>query len=150
MTGSQAASCQRSAGIIVVHCRDSEFHYLLLRAYRYWDFPKGRVAAGEPPLAAARRETQEETGITDLEFRWGESFVETAPYAVRGGGSSKVARYYLAYASATDVVLGVNPQLGRPEHHDYRWLPYAPARKRLGKRVRVALDWAHGVIGEWC
>ena len=41
---------------------------LLLRAYRNWDLPKGLVEPGEQPFAAACREVEEETGITDLDF----------------------------------------------------------------------------------
>ena len=49
--------------------------FLMLRAYRNWDFPKGLVESGEDPLAAARREVQEETLIEDLHFDWGESLL---------------------------------------------------------------------------
>ena len=80
-----------SAGVVVVRRADDGWRVLLLRVYNYWDFPKGVVEAGEDPLAAAQREVREETGIEDLEFRWGEEFIETAPYS-----KNKVARYYLA------------------------------------------------------
>ena len=43
-------------------------------------------------LAAAVRETREETGLAELDFKWGTVFQETAPYN-RG---TKTARYYLA------------------------------------------------------
>ena len=36
-----------SAGIVPVALDDGEPRYLLLRAYRYWDFPKGVVEPGE-------------------------------------------------------------------------------------------------------
>jgi len=134
-----------SAGVVVVHCDTGRFRYLLLRAYRYWDFPKGRVEPGETPIAAARREVEEETGLTNLDLRWGETYRDTEPY--RAG---KVARYYLAHCASTDVRLGISPQLGRPEHHEYRWLPYAEARALVGPRVRTILDWAHQSIGERC
>lgn len=134
-----------SAGMVVVRCRAGTFHYLLLRAYDYWDFSKGGVEANEAPLAAARREVLEETLLADLELRWGEQYRETAPY-----GRGKVARYYLAYSPAAAVALPVNPALGRAEHHEYRWLPYADARALLGPRVRAILDWAHAVVGEAC
>lgn len=126
-----------SAGVIVVRFVGGEPRFLLLRAYRYWDFPKGEVGAGETPLAAAVRETGEETGIADLAFRWGEDGYETEAYA---GG--KRARYFLAEAHTAAVRPGVNPQLGRPEHHEYRWCAPAEARALLGRRVRAALAWA--------
>lgn len=130
-----------SAGVVVVHGEGSAARYLLLRAYNYWDFPKGQVEATETPLAAARREVAEETGLTALEWPWGEVYVETPPYA-RG----KVARYYLARSPSAAVRLGINPQLGRPEHHEYRWLPYTEARALLAARLQAVLEWAHGIV----
>src|SRR5207302_6652648 len=61
-----------SAGVVVVRRAAAECLFLLLRAYRNWDFPKGVVEPGEDPLAAARREVREETLIEDLQFNWGE------------------------------------------------------------------------------
>ena len=136
------AAVRRAAGAVVVRRgADGEPRYLLLRVYKYWDFPKGGVEAGETPLAAAVREVEEETTLTGLRFPWGEAFRETAPYS---GG--KVARYYLAESPAGDVRLPVSSALGRPEHHEFRWLPYGEARERLGERVREILDWADGVV----
>ena len=68
-----------SAGVIPV-LRDQNL-YLLMRAYRYWDFPKGIVEKGEDPLQAAVRELQEESGLAHPKFRWGESFMETERYS---------------------------------------------------------------------
>ena len=45
-----------SAGVVVVRREGDVWHYLLLRAYNYWDFPKGIVDAGEDPREAACRE----------------------------------------------------------------------------------------------
>ncbi len=131
-----------SAGVVVVHPEAGQWRFLLLRAFRYWDFPKGEVGPGEDPLDAARREVREETGITDLEFRWGRVCYETAPY-----GRGKVARYYLAASRQKEVVLGVNPELGRPEHHEFRWCSYEEATVLLGPRVRAVLEWAAGILG---
>jgi bis(5'-nucleosidyl)-tetraphosphatase len=131
-----------SAGVVVVHCADGTLRYLLLRAYRNWDFPKGLVERGEEPRAAACREVHEETGLESLEFRWGTEYVETEPYA---GG--KVARYYLAHAASMAVTLGINAALGRPEHHEYRWLGYRAARALLNARVGAVLDAWHARIG---
>lgn len=131
-----------SAGVIVVRRTPQGPRFLLLRSFRYWDFPKGQVETGETPIDAARRETREETGIGELSFDWGDGFFETEPYA-RG----KVARYYLARADAPDVVLGVNPAIGRPEHHEYRWVSAPRANDLLNARLRQALQWALRQIG---
>jgi 8-oxo-dGTP pyrophosphatase MutT (NUDIX family) len=126
-----------SAGIVVVRAAPDGERVLLLRAYRNWDFPKGLVERGEEPRAAAIRETAEETGIEDLAFEWGEDFVETEPYA-----GNKVARFYLARTRTERVVLRVNPALGRPEHHEYRWVTPTEAHALLGPRLRPVLAWA--------
>lgn len=132
---------QRSAGIVVVRQASRGWLYLLLRAYKYWDFPKGLVHPGEDPLETARRETKEETGLEQLHFRWGNAFRETEPYS-----HSKVARYYVAETVQAEVVLPVSPELGRPEHHEYCWLLYSQARRLLVPRVMAILDWTKDLI----
>ena len=131
-----------SAGVIVVRREGGQWLYLLLRAYRYWDFPKGIVEPGEEPLEAARREVQEETTITDLDFRWGLIYKETGPY----NNGRKIARYYIAETRTSDVSLPISPELGRPEHDEFRWLPFEEARKLTAPRVREALEWANRII----
>ena len=126
-----------SAGIVLVRPFPDGYRFLLLRAYRYWDFPKGQVEPGEAPLQTARREVAEETGLTSIELKWGDAHVDTDPY-----GRGKVARYFLAESSKGAVVLPVNPELGRPEHHEHRWLSYDDAVPLLVERVRKVLDWA--------
>jgi bis(5'-nucleosidyl)-tetraphosphatase len=138
ISGAKAVG-RRSAGAVVFH-READGHaFLLLRAYRNWDFPKGEVGEGEDPLAAARREVDEEAGIADLSFPFGPVFYETPVYA-----RDKVARYYLAESSTRAVELGVNPEIGRPEHHEFRWLRHAEARPLLVARLQAVLDWAEG------
>lgn len=131
-----------SCGVVVIRPLAEGCRYLLLRAYNYWDFPKGEVQQGESPEAAARRETAEETGLTRLDFRWGDQYTETPPY-----GHGKVARYYVAVAEEASVTLAVDPELGRPEHHEYRWVDYAQARQLLNERVQAVLQWAARVTG---
>lgn len=128
-----------------MRCEAGTYLYLLLRAYRYWDFPKGVVEVTESARAAAQREVHEETGLSDLKFVRGEPYMETEPY-----GAGKVARYYLALSSTRDVTLAPNPALGRPEHHEYRWVDYEEACRLLGPRVRRVLHWAHGLLEEPC
>lgn len=131
-----------SAGVVVVRQTASGWRFLMLRAYRNWDFPKGLVESGEDPLSAARREVTEETLISDLQFTWGDAYVETAPYS-----RNKVARYYLAQTASEAVTLPVRPELGRPEHHECRWLDYDEARELVSPRVEPVLKWAARTIG---
>ena len=129
-----------SAGVAVLRDTPAGGLYLLLRAYRYWDFPKGAVEQHETPLQAAMREVQEETGIHELEFAWGKDYRETEPY-----NRGKVARYYLACTREEKVVLAANPETGIREHAEYRWVSYAQALKLVTPRVQLILDWADTV-----
>lgn len=132
-----------SAGVVVLRPGTGTWHYLLLRVFRTWDFPKGGVEAGESPLQAAIREVEEETTLTDLEFRWGELYRETSPYS---GG--KVARYYVAASPNGRVALPVSPELGHPEHHEFRWVTHVDARRLLPERLQPILEWVHDLVGE--
>ena len=42
---------KHAAGAVVVRPAGREWRYLVLRAYRNWDFPKGLVEPDEAPLA---------------------------------------------------------------------------------------------------
>jgi len=127
----------RSAGIVVVRQQDGEWRFLILRAYRNWDFPKGLIEPGEKPLAAAVRETEEETGLTGLDFHWGTECIDTEMY-----GDHKVASYYLAETGQEKIVLPVNPELGQPEHDEFRWVAYKEAQSLLPPRLQPILSWA--------
>ncbi len=129
-----------SAGAVLIRREGKRCRFLLLRVFNYWDFPKGEVEPGEDPLAAAKREVEEETGITELRFPWGEIFIETEPYG--SNRRRKVARYYLAETASQRVELPVNPELGKPEHDEYRWVSYEEAKALLGERVGRVLQWA--------
>lgn len=115
--------------------------FLMLRAYRNWDFPKGLVEPGEQPLEAARREVREETSITELLFSWGAVFCETAPYA-----GNKVARYYIAQTASEQITLPVNPELGRPEHHEWRWVDFEAALQLSSARLMPIMHWAGEIL----
>lgn len=130
-----------SVGIVVVRRMPEGWRCLVLRAFRNWDFPKGLSEPGETPPQTGVREVAEETGLADLRFRFGEAFRETAPYA---GG--KIARYYLAESAVGEATLPVSRELGRPEHHEFRWASFDEARRLLPPRLQPVLDWAQSIV----
>lgn len=140
MSASEATTL--SCGVVLARSTDSGWLTLMLRAYHNWDFPKGLREAGEQPLEAAIREVGEETGITEIEFEWGERYTETGPYS-RG----KTARYYLGRTSCVDVVMGPSPESGVPEHHEWRWVSFDEAYDLSSPRVRNVVQWARQIIG---
>ena len=131
----------RSAGAVVFRRTDSGVKLLVLRAYKNWDFPKGLVEEGEKELETARREVEEETGLRDLDFPFGDEHKDTLPYS---GG--KTARYFLAETGEERVRLPFSPELGRPEHHEFRWVSFDEAEDVLPPRLAIVLAWARTAI----
>lgn len=131
-----------SCGVVLARSTEHGWMTLLLRAYHHWDFPKGLREAGEKSLEAALREVCEETSINDLNFEWGERFMETGPYS-RG----KTARYYLAKTMQQEIVMGLSPETGQPEHHEWRWVSFDEAYDLASPRVRTVVQWARQIIG---
>ena len=131
----------RSAGIVPARRTTNGWRLLVLRAYRNWDFPKGLIEPGEAPRQAALREAREEAALTDIAFPFGEGFCETAAY-----GHGKVARYYLGVTETAQVTLLPSPELGRPEHHEARWVSLDEAAELLPPRLAPVLEWARGIL----
>ena len=131
-----------SCGVVLARETGAGWLTLLLRAWHHWDFPKGIREECEDSIAAALREVEEETGINDLSFDWGERYFETGPYS-RG----KVARYYIARTVTEAVEMGISPETGVAEHHEWRWVTFDEAYDLGSPRVRTVVQWARQVIG---
>jgi len=128
---------KRAAGAVIFRRTGRGVRLLVLRAYQNWDFAKGMIEPGESELDAAKREALEETGLADLDFPFGDAHQDTLPYS---GG--KVARYFLAETGTEEITLPVSPELGHPEHHEWRWVSYDEAEDLLPPRLAVILAWA--------
>lgn len=131
-----------SCGVVLVRRAADGYVTLLLRAWHHWDFPKGMLEPGEEAQQAAIREVAEETGITRLDFAWGDRCFETGPYS-RG----KIARYYIALTDEAEVSLGPSPDTGTPEHHEWRWVSFDDAYDLGSPRVRAVVRWARQLVG---
>ena len=90
-----------------------------------WQFPQGGVDAGEALEVAARRELQEETGITSVRLlaqapAW-ITYDFPAEIAARGRGFVGQAQAWFAFrfeGAETEIDLGVHT---RPEFDAWRW-----------------------------
>ena len=99
-----AAIIERNGSILVGQRTPAQSHPLK------WEFPGGKVEAGETPAQALARELEEELGI-------------------RGAVSSEITRYAFAYPGkkAIELIfLRVTTFEGEPKNlvfHDLRWQP---------------------------
>ena len=126
---SKNQTISRRAGIIVLKEYDDEYLILGLRVYGSYDLPKGGVESFETDLVAAMRETEEEAGITDLDFRWG---LQTT--------TAKNVTLFLA-VTTQEPSIKRNPETGEYEHHAAKWLTLDQAEAKLHPYLRPTIEW---------
>ena len=108
----------------------------------HWGFVKGHIEDNESEIDTVRREAEEETGISDLEFV--EGFKTKIHYdLVRDGEpTSKDVVFYLASTKTSEVVLS-------QEHKDFAWLSYENALERLTfENTKKVLRKAHEYLAK--
>ena len=54
--------------------------------------------------------------------------------------------YYLAQTPTTTVELRINPELGYPEHSEFRWVDRETALALASPRVRDVIVWASALL----
>jgi 8-oxo-dGTP pyrophosphatase MutT (NUDIX family) len=107
----------QSFGVIPVRRQNGEYQYLLVQHHAgHWAFPKGHAENGETDQQAARRELQEETGISKVILLEDVSLAET--YYFRRGDQtvSKKVRYF------PGVVKDCAVHIQAAEIKAYRWV----------------------------
>lgn len=114
---------ERSAGMVMYRWREGRLQVLLVhpggpywakKDAGAWSIPKGRIAENEEPLAAARRELEEETGLT-----------ARPPFIPLGSIRYKRGKIVDAWAFEGDC----DPRTLRSNEMTMQWPP------RSGKRV---------------
>ncbi len=116
---------ETSAGAVVFRRENGKVLYLLLHYDAgHWDFPKGHVEKGESNRETVRRETEEETGIRELNFV--EGFEEKISYYYKQDGKTiyKEVFFYLAETEEKRVETSF-------EHKGFEWLEFGDALERL-------------------
>ncbi|XP_070541796.1 bis(5'-nucleosyl)-tetraphosphatase [asymmetrical]-like [Ptychodera flava] len=108
----------RAAGLIIFRRFSGHIEYLLMQTSygeHHWTPPKGHVDPGESDRETALRETQEEAGLTENNFKLMESFQKILNYKVKG--QPKTVIYWLAELIDRDSQVKMSD-----EHQDYKWL----------------------------
>ena len=112
---------ETSSGIVLFRKEDDKILFLLLHyPSGHWDFVKGKMEKGESPHETAIRETEEETGITDVKFL--DNFEEWIQYNFQFEGQlvDKKVVFFLGETKTKDVKIS-------HEHLNYTWMDYTTA-----------------------
>ena len=115
---------ETSAGVVLFRKENEKILFLLLHyPSGHWDFVKGKMEEGELEKETAIRETEEETGITDIKFLDG--FEEWIQYNFQFEGElvNKKVVFFLGETKTRDVKIS-------HEHLNYTWVDYATAMEK--------------------
>jgi 8-oxo-dGTP pyrophosphatase MutT (NUDIX family) len=132
------------SGGIIIFQRTPEGPRFLLLFRGYWNFPKGKLEAGEKAFRAALREVWEETGIRSKDLAFVNWFKAQDRYVFRSRKSGekvlKTVSFYLAETTESRVRLS-------PEQQGYGWFLYREALRILTvPNSKHNLRKAYGII----
>ena len=112
-----------AAGGIVQH---TDTRYLMIKRFGVWDFPKGKIEAGERNFEAALREVEEETAVANLEIL---KEIPTS-YHIYSYKSKWIIKRTFWYLMQSDFTGNLKPQL-EEDIHEAVWVPKADIPKYL-------------------
>jgi len=121
---------EMSSGVIVYRQTQEGPKYLILyHGHDYWNFPKGKIEEKEKTIAAAFRETKEETGLGGKDLRLIRNFriYEKFAFNKKGKQVFKTVVFYLAETKSKDVHISTR------EHQGYGWFLFREGFKILDK-----------------
>ena len=115
---------ETSAGIVLFRKENEKNMFLLLHyPSGHWDFVKGKMEKGETTHQTATRETEEETGITDVTYL--ENFEEWIEYNFQYQGElvQKKVVFFLAETKTEEIKIS-------HEHSGFIWTDYNSAMEK--------------------
>ncbi len=115
-----------ACGFVLVREHEGALQYLLLtnRKRQEAGLPKGHAEGDEAELVTARRETEEETGLTELQVAPAFRRELIYPASRKGETYEKTVVYFLARLEAGEVRLS-------KEHSEFEWAPLERALHAL-------------------
>lgn len=116
-----------SSGAILFRKENEQIYYLLLKhtlKEEYWAFPKGEIEKKESEVEAAKRETEEETGISKITII--PKFKEYLEWFYRMNNEliHKRTVFFLAETNQKEIKIS-------KEHEEAQWLIYEEAMQKL-------------------
>ena len=116
---------EQSAGIVFFRKIENRIEFLLLHyPSGHWDLVKGHIESNETAKEAAKRESKEETGITDVKFI--DEFEEEIEYYFKYDNQDihKKVTFFLSETKQDRITLS-------DEHLDFVWLDFENATKKI-------------------
>jgi bis(5'-nucleosidyl)-tetraphosphatase len=132
---------ETSSGVVLFRKENDKILFLLLHyPSGHWDFVKGKMEEGETPHETAIRETQEETGITDVEFL--DNYEEWIQYNFQYQGElvQKKVVFFLGETKTKDIIIS-------HEHLNFTWMDYTTAmEKTTFDNAKIVLSKAYALL----
>ena len=116
---------EQSAGIVFFRKIENRIEFLLLHyPSGHWDLVKGHIESNETAKEAAKRESKEETGISDVKLIDG--FEEEIEYYFRYDNQDihKKVIFFLSETKQDRITLS-------DEHVDFVWLDFENTTKKI-------------------